>query len=224
MGFGDIVKTMARDARPARTPANRGPLRTARRRMSIPERKHEIVLAAARLFDVHGFGPVTVDEIAGEVGVSKAAIYYYFSSKQEILEEVFRHVEQYVHENFDRRSDATDDPLALLRGVIFDLLEMHNQLPSHQRVYVHSVADLSPDVLAEVVASKEDYRRKVGDALLIARARGLVAFEETRITVQQILGMGSYSYQWWDPDRDDPQTVADQFWANIYGGLSSSSR
>ncbi len=46
----------------------------------------QILCAAERLFAANGFGGTGVDAIAKEAGINKATIYYYFDSKQAILD------------------------------------------------------------------------------------------------------------------------------------------
>ena len=48
-------------------------------------RMHAIGRAAAKLFDRKGYLETSLQDISEEAGVSKGAIYYYFSSKHEIL-------------------------------------------------------------------------------------------------------------------------------------------
>ncbi|MGF7118617.1 TetR/AcrR family transcriptional regulator [Methanobacterium oryzae] len=52
--------------------------------------KNRIIQAAIKIFSKKGFHKSTMDEIAGEVGVSKATLYTYFKSKEEILKEIWK--------------------------------------------------------------------------------------------------------------------------------------
>src|SRR3954463_8548365 len=47
-------------------------------------RSSEILGAARKVFSTRGYRDVTVDEIASAAGLSKATVYQYFASKQEI--------------------------------------------------------------------------------------------------------------------------------------------
>jgi AcrR family transcriptional regulator len=47
--------------------------------------KNKIIQAATKVFSEKGYHGSTMDEIAREVGVSKAALYTYFKSKEDIL-------------------------------------------------------------------------------------------------------------------------------------------
>jgi AcrR family transcriptional regulator len=49
------------------------------------QKRNEILDYAAKLFAQKGFYQTTIDDIAKETGVSKGAVYTYFSSKEEIF-------------------------------------------------------------------------------------------------------------------------------------------
>ena len=55
-----------------------------RRRLTAEERRTEILDAALRTFSRKGYHAASIDDIAGEAGVSKALIYEHFASKQEL--------------------------------------------------------------------------------------------------------------------------------------------
>ena len=52
------------------------------------EARGRILAAARRLFFAHGFGRVTMDEIASELAMSKKTLYRHFASKEELCEAV----------------------------------------------------------------------------------------------------------------------------------------
>lgn len=51
-----------------------------------PQRRRQILTAAAELFSHSGYHGVTVDAIAQRAGISKGNLYWYFKSKQEIFQ------------------------------------------------------------------------------------------------------------------------------------------
>jgi len=59
------------------------------------ERKHQILDAAARIFNRKGISGARMDDIARETGLSKGTLYWYFKSKDEIvttlIDRFFRH-------------------------------------------------------------------------------------------------------------------------------------
>ncbi len=59
------------------------------------ETKNRIYNAAIGLMDRKGFENITVADISKEAGVSVGAFYHYFSSKDDILAEIFRRADEY---------------------------------------------------------------------------------------------------------------------------------
>ena len=52
--------------------------------------KKKILKAAAKLFSESGYNKVTTREIANAVGINSAAIYYYFTSKNDVLTSLYK--------------------------------------------------------------------------------------------------------------------------------------
>jgi AcrR family transcriptional regulator len=63
----------------------------ARTVKSAEERRLEIILTSERLFRENGFSNTAVDTIIKEMGVAKGTFYYYFKSKEEVLEAIVAH-------------------------------------------------------------------------------------------------------------------------------------
>ena len=78
--------------------------------MEKPDNKTRILQVAERIFAEKGFDAARVDEIAREAQVNKALIYYYFKSKDNILEELFR---GFMLEMFDDIESQMDDFMKL---------------------------------------------------------------------------------------------------------------
>ncbi|GAB3179274.1 TetR/AcrR family transcriptional regulator [Nesterenkonia halophila] len=56
-----------------------------RRQAEKEQRRHDLLEAAGRLFGLHGFASVALDDIGSEVGVTGQAIYRHFRGKQDML-------------------------------------------------------------------------------------------------------------------------------------------
>ena len=54
------------------------------------ERQQEILRAAAQVFQERGFQAATIGDIAEKLGTDRASVYYYVSSKTELLQRVVR--------------------------------------------------------------------------------------------------------------------------------------
>ncbi len=62
----------------------------------IKDRRMTIVQAAVKIFSKEGFHDAKIDDIAQEAGVAKGTVYQYFSSKQELFQEMIKYsIEKY---------------------------------------------------------------------------------------------------------------------------------
>jgi TetR/AcrR family transcriptional regulator, mexJK operon transcriptional repressor len=66
------------------------------------EKRAAILRAAHRLFFERGLGPVTIDEVADEAGVSKMTVYSNFEDKEAIFEAVVSRQAGKMEEDFQR--------------------------------------------------------------------------------------------------------------------------
>lgn len=70
-------------------------------------RRKQILEVSTRLFRSKGFNSTSLDDIAGEVGVSRGVIFYYFDGKREIGEqavrEAMRQYAEFVRERVEKK-------------------------------------------------------------------------------------------------------------------------
>lgn len=122
------------------------------------ERKNEIVESASKLFQSKGYENTTVNDILKDVGISKGAFYYYFASKEEVLNEiVVRIVERAVSGAREAIKDETLNPtdklVAAFLGMrvndtidngILDELHKANNALLHQKTLNLMVSNMAP--------------------------------------------------------------------------------
>jgi AcrR family transcriptional regulator len=80
-------------------------------------RKDEILDAASKLFARLGFKKTTLDEVAGDVGIVKSALYRYFSNKEDLFNAVIDHFAKEhmeVIEKAVKGASGTEDKLRAL--------------------------------------------------------------------------------------------------------------
>ncbi len=119
-------------------------------RSVVQEEKRQLILAAAvRVFARSGYHDCRVGDITEEAGVAHGLLYHYFSSKEEVLETVFRETWRQVLESFDGVEESPDPPREQLRQVAAILLGSWRRDPDLVRVLVREVVR-SPQVQSKV--------------------------------------------------------------------------
>ncbi|SDE20174.1 transcriptional regulator, TetR family [Paenibacillus sp. UNCCL117] len=128
------------------------------------ERRNEILDAAERLFQAKGYERATIQDILQEVGIAKGTFYYYFKSKEEVLDAI---VDRYVEKGVKAATAiAADDRLTVHEKLLHIMLaqkhgsdgepylveELHHirNAQLHQKSLSETVLRLTP-VLQEVI-------------------------------------------------------------------------
>jgi len=110
------------------------------RSIAQEERRRQILAAAVRVFARGGYHGSRVGDIAEEAGVAHGLLYHYFSSKEEVLETVFRENWGELIERF-RAVEASEEPAGeKLEGIAKILLRTWRNDPDLVTVMVREVA------------------------------------------------------------------------------------
>jgi TetR/AcrR family fatty acid metabolism transcriptional regulator len=126
------------------------------RSIAQEDRRRQILDAAVRVFARSGYHGARVGDIAGEAGVAHGLLYHYFSSKDEVLETVFRENFGELLERF-RAVEAADEPAPQkLEGIAKILLRTWRNNPALVTVMVREVAR-SPQLQAQVNEVREAF-------------------------------------------------------------------
>jgi TetR/AcrR family fatty acid metabolism transcriptional regulator len=120
-----------------------------------------ILDAAVRVFAHRGFHTSRVGDIANEAGVAHGLLYHYFSSKDEVLETIFRENWSLLVERILAVEDSGEPARDQLRHVAAILLRTWRHQPDVVRVIVREIAR-SPEIqerIGELVKPIDSIRR-----------------------------------------------------------------
>ena len=141
-----------------------GPARE--RRSDTRERlEQEILEAAKRLFAQRGYGGVSLDHIAREVGTAKQNLLYYFSSKESLYRRVLHGVLDVWLSYMAAIAHNADDPEMALRKYIAGKLRFSREHPFDSRVYAN-----------EVIAGAPLFAQEIRDRVLPALQADIAVF------------------------------------------------
>jgi TetR/AcrR family transcriptional regulator, fatty acid metabolism regulator protein len=120
--------------------------------------KRRLILdAAVRVFATRGYHTSRVGDIAEEAGIAHGLLYHYFSSKEEVLETVFRENWSELLEAFARIEAPEATSLEQLAAIAKILLRAWRERPDLVRVMVREVAR-SPQLQGQVDEIREGFQ------------------------------------------------------------------
>lgn len=181
----------------------------SRKRAAIEE---EILRVAADKFGKQGYQATTLDEIAADAGISRAAFYLYFPNKEELLHRMYSQViatsqaaiEQIVAEEL---------PVAdkLRRIIRHQVRYMATHIPLSQ-VFFSEIFNLRPELSQWVRRANRAFGAVIEKVVNEGVQKGeLVPLHPKQFTYA-VIGMCNWMHRWYRPGGEwTPDTVAEEF-------------
>jgi AcrR family transcriptional regulator len=186
-------------------------------------RRQEIVDTAARVFRRKGYMEGSLEDVAAELDLRKSALYHYVESKAELLYLIFERTTAQALEHFEKLLDIQDPAERLKAMIHFQVLIIADN-PDYYAVFFDHRPRLREDYEETIRERERRYVRMFARFLQDAVDAGAVPSVDIRSGAQGLLGMTSWIYKWFDPQRDDPETIADTFVRMLFPVGARSSR
>lgn len=164
------------------------------------EKRQKILLAATRVFARHGFDKAATSAIAAEAGVSKALVYHYYDTKQQMLLDIIRDHIGAVIARVETIDDPEQAPRERLRHLVMALLDCFSDADDQHQIQINELRRLPEAKSAELVDMERQLVRHVAEVLVAAMPRlGTVPAMVKPVTMS-VLGILNWHGLWF---RDD---------------------
>lgn len=156
--------------------------------------------AAARLFAEKGFRGTNLQDIAAELGVSRPALYYYFKSKDDILNSLVEEVTVFSGQQaITLAMNSNASPGEILQQMAFSHAKWLLDRPTEFRVVDRTEGDLPPSVRLKHEQAKrvllDNFTRVIERGIENGSFRSI----EPRIAAFSIIAMCSWTAWWFKP-------------------------
>jgi len=150
--------------------------------------KENLILQAARKrFAYYGFSKVTMDEIARDIGMGKASLYYYFPTKESLFKAVISHELDEFLEQAKELLKANISAAEKLDQYVRQRLQYFRELINLSKLSFHSLYEMKPlfGDLFEVFARGE--LEIITQILLEGNEKDELSVENPRQTAELLL-------------------------------------
>jgi AcrR family transcriptional regulator len=163
------------------------------------ERREAIVIAAAALFAKEGFNGAAVSDLAKRCKVSKALIYHYFSSKEDILYEVMiSHVRALEAAAREAMAGAVA-PERKLHELAHRFVALYVHAAHRHKVLLNELESVSKSRRAEIVAVQRGLIELVRSVLIAVNPALKRKSGESFAAAMLFFGMINWTHTWFDP-------------------------
>jgi AcrR family transcriptional regulator len=180
-----------------------------------PERRAEICRTAAQMMRDRGFGATSVNDIARALGITKAGLYHYISSKEALLAEVLTFGLDQVDTEVATPAKSIKDPEERLRFLLVRHARIVTRAQGAVTQLVDEVPHLLPGARRKITARMRKYVDMLRKTLAELQAAGKLRDVDITIAAFSILGIIHWLPRWFRPDgRLTAARVAEEI-ANI---------
>jgi len=182
--------------------------------------RETILEQAAHLFSQAGYEATSLQEVAAAVGITKAAIYHYFPTKQVLYEtiimDLLSRLEIYVSQE---SANETTGPARLMA-----IMRAHARFfEANYAAFVtllHGVSGLSRQVSEQERVVRDRYEAMLRSALREAHNKGELQVVDVPATAIAVLSMMNWMSRWYKPGGSRrAEDFATEFFILIHDGL-----
>ena len=174
--------------------------------------REKIISVAVELFHEKGYRATSVQDIANKCGVTKAALYYYIQSKEEILWEIFDKTmttaEQRMEELMNRKMPVEER----LKAVVYNhIMNVRDEAP-YITIFFTEKAHLPINKQEEINHRRRTYEKKISAIFEQGINEGILKPLPVLPTVYGLLGICNWMYQWYNPHgKFSPEEMANLY-------------
>ncbi|MGW3682354.1 TetR/AcrR family transcriptional regulator [Streptomyces prasinus] len=130
-----------------------------------PDAARRLLLAAVEAFAERGYHATTTRDIAGRAGMSPAALYIHYKTKEELLHRISRIGHEKALDVLRTAARAEGSPTRRLAEAVSSFVRWHAGGRTTARVVQYELDSLGPDARAEIIALRR---------LVDAEVRGII--------------------------------------------------
>jgi AcrR family transcriptional regulator len=161
-----------------------------------------VLKTSAAIFAEKGFHSTSIRDIARATKMSLSGLYYYFSSKEELLFLIQDYCFGTLVDDCLRLLDGIEDPVHRLKLLIENHLNYFVNNMDEMKVLSHESNSITGEFFKKVNSRKRQYVDLVMDLLeQIARERRVEDID-IRVATFSLFGMMNWIYNWYSPRKD----------------------
>ena len=185
------------------------------------ERQKAVLETAARLICEKGYEAASVQDIADACGLTKAGLYYYIRSKEDLLLEIQNYGMDIFEERVLLPVLSISDPVERLKACMERNIHLVTEGWSKEvTIILHEHETLTGAARAQINARKKRYVQFLEASFEEAVREGRIRKVEPRVAAFSFLGMILWIYKWFRPDGKIPaDQLAREMQDLFFGGL-----
>jgi AcrR family transcriptional regulator len=188
-----------------------------------------VLKTAAAIFAEKGYHSTSIRDISAATGMSLSGLYYYFTSKEELLFLIQDYCFGTLVDECRRLLAGIEDPVQRLTLLIENHLNFFVNNMNEMKVLSHEANSISGELFKKVNAKKRQYVDLVIRLLEEMASENKVKGLDIRVAGFSLFGMMNWIYNWYNPKKDVDvmglsRNITRLFLSGFLGEASMSAR
>jgi len=189
------------------------------------EKLQLILKASARIFAEKGYHHTSVRDIARATKMSLSGLYYYFTTKEELLYLIQERCFVTLLQGWERADDPQSDVRARIRAFAENHLSFFLHNMPEMKVMAHEDESLTGEFQDKILVLKRRYVKVIMDLIGSLQDRYGGKATDLRVATFALFGMMNWIYTWYQPKRDlpSPQLIEQMLRIYFFGLLNAGA-
>ena len=187
--------------------------------------KERIMNMTAALFGERGYAATSIRDIAQELNMSLAKMYYYYKNKEDLLYSIIEAIGNDLLEVLNKSLKDNSDPLMRLDQMLFHHICSIPAKRNHVKVFVEELVNLSKRHRNIIYKQHRKIYEAYLEQLAELEKRKMIRFGELPVAAFALIGMANWTYRWYRdsevPIEDVARITTDLF---LGGALSNAGQ
>jgi TetR/AcrR family transcriptional regulator, cholesterol catabolism regulator len=189
--------------------------------------RSRILDAAAHVLSVKGFAGTRLTDVAEYAQLQAPAIYYYFASREDLIEEVMfcgiSDLRGYLQDALDALAPGTA-PMDRLLTAVETHLRHELELSDYARASIRNSGQIPERLRTRQKKERAAYDRIWQGLMADAVAEGQLRDDlDARLAQALVLGALNWAAEWWDPRRGSVEAIISNAQVFVRHSLSSTA-
>ena len=176
--------------------------------------KEKIIRESIELFDEKGFIETSIQDIVGNIGVTKGTFYYYYESKQDLLRDIhLSYIQELLEEQKTILNNQDKKYTEKLYSIIYLLISKIKSHGPNARIFFREMRHLNQENMDQIKEKRKEFRKNfqtmIEEGIQVGEFNNNIRPD---ILTFGILSMTNRSYYWFDPHGE----VSEEGLADIY--------
>ncbi|WP_090604079.1 TetR/AcrR family transcriptional regulator [Mycobacterium lentiflavum] len=213
--------------RPTDVAAVRGPASANNAESKSVLTRRRILDAAAHVLSAKGYAGLRLNDVAAQAELQAPAIYYYYPSRDDLIEEVMWVGIADMREHVIAMLDSLPGDVSALDRLLAAVethLRHELEISDYTTAAIRNAGQVPPAIRKRQILEEQRYgevwRRLIND---MARAGALRADLDLYLAQMLVLGALNWAVEWWDPRRGSLDTVVANAQSFVRHGLAETA-